>query len=188
MLLGSICFFLGNRIQIFLASFFVIITTICIFTYGGERFLMNTVFIERAEVSLSQTSGRDYINEMAMDKIKESPILGYGFVAGEVNALKDATGTYYNSAHNGFVSAMLGTGIFGFILLIIFFAAQLLDILKINYDLKLRAYLLSSFCVILIHTLGNPGLGAKVYGTWIPSMIVLMFSSAHNKLFWIKNS
>jgi hypothetical protein len=40
-----------------------------------------------------------------------------------------------------------------------------------------RTAFLASAILITFHTIGNPGLGSRVYGTWIPAMIVFTLIS-----------
>ena len=42
---------------------------------------------------------------------------------------------------------------------------------------KLKAPFLSSIILISIYTLGNPGLGSRVYGSWISSTIIMVLIS-----------
>lgn len=142
-----------------------------------EALLLKTVFYGREAVALSNTSGRDKIWEIALEGFFESPILGHGFVAGESMVLfRHFTGAI--NTHNFLLSGMLGTGIAGVVFLLLYFKKVFM--LAISKDFpraKWRPAMASTFIMGLIISLTAPGIGSRVYGSWIPLVLVFTLIS-----------
>ncbi len=143
---------------------------------GAEVFLQNTIFYGKTGVGLEYTSGRNKLFNIAINEGLKSPILGYGFVAGEVNIItENSNGSI--GAHNGVLSAFLGTGIIGVIIFIGFFI-KMYNIAKSKVlPEKLKAVFTSSIIFLSVYMLGNPSLGTRVYGAWISSTIIIVLIS-----------
>ncbi len=140
-------------------------------TVGTDVILQNTIFYEKRGIGIEYTSGRDKIALQALEKAREKPLIGFGFVAGETYVItKIRHGAI--GAHNGLLSAQLGTGLIGTVLFSIFFWKMLFVSASRYLPPEFRTAFLASVMLITVHTLGNPGLGSRVYGTWIPAMIV----------------
>jgi O-antigen ligase len=139
-----------------------------------ETILQNTVFYGKEGVGMEHTSGRDKVWTYALETIEEKPLTGYGFVSGEIfkifSEFKGAIG-----AHNGLVSAIIGCGIIGGILFIIFFLQLLFFVKKAAIPPLIKSTFLGTIILISVHTLGNPGIGSRVYGTWMPAMVAITF-------------
>ena len=143
---------------------------------GFESFLQNTVFYGKTGVGIEYTSGRNKIFEVAITEGLKKPLLGYGFVSGDTYIINNNFESSIG-AHNGFLSAFLGMGIVGVIIFIGFFI-KMFNIAKSKIlPIKLKAPFLSSIILISIYTLGNPGLGTRVYGSWISSTIIMVLIS-----------
>lgn len=151
----------------------IIATLLAVSLVGTEKLLMNTVFYGRKGIGLEYTSGRDKIALNALEEAKDRPIIGHGFVAGETYIItkvhRGAIG-----AHNGLLSAQLGTGIIGTTLFTVFIIRMLIVSGSKLLPDNLRVSFLASAILITVHTMGNPGLGSRVYGTWIPAMLVFI--------------
>ena len=80
--------------------------------------------------------------------------------------------------HNGFLSAYVGTGIIGLVLFSLFMLKTFFLPIRGNIPKSYKTVLIASMCVVLIHTLGNPGLGFRVYGTWMPAMYIVVLTIA----------
>lgn len=140
----------------------------------ASDFVMATLFWDKKEVSFDNTSGRDNIFNSAVDAWKDRPLFGYGFVEGENLALLEYARFDFNGSHNSFLSALLGTGIVGTIFFTIFIATSLWAIRRIKSKI-FRITLFASFIVVFFHNIGNPGVGGKVFASWMPSMLLLVF-------------
>jgi O-antigen ligase len=139
-----------------------------------EKILKNTLFYGKEGVGIEYTSGRDKIFDMALGAIQEKPLTGYGFVAGEAYIIsKQRPGVI--GAHNGLVSAMMGMGVLGVLLFILFFIRTLWFVKKATIPPLVKSAFLGTIILISVHTLGNPGIGSRVYGTWMPAMVAITF-------------
>jgi O-antigen ligase len=147
-----------------------LITLIAFVLFGTQRVLQSTIFYGQKGIGLEYTTGRDKITEVVLQKSMEKPLLGHGFVASEIQLMKTRNGLI--SVHNGFLSALYGTGFIGLLLFSVFFVKTTFAAGSKYLPPELRNAFLSSVILITIHTLGNPGLGTRVYGTWIPSVLI----------------
>jgi O-antigen ligase len=139
-----------------------------------EKILLNTIFYGKEGIGIEHTTGRDKIFDLAISVIEEKPLTGYGFVAGETFIINDNFKAAIG-AHNGLVSALIGNGLVGGVLYILFFISVFLFLFKSKIEKLYKSVFLSSFTLIAIHTLGNPGIGSRVYGTWIPAIVIITF-------------
>ena len=171
--LGSMALIYGNlrNKSIFILSLFVIASIILVL--GFNSFLLETIFYGRDAVSLKNTSGRNLIWEVSIDAIKGSPFFGYGFIDGENRILfENFKGAI--SAHNFFLSAMLNTGLFGTIFLFLFIISYIKMFLK-NYWPKnnWRVAIISTFIMCMVLSFTSPGIGSRVYGSFISVVLSL---------------
>ena len=136
--------------------------------FGLEPVLQETVFHGRAGVGIEYTSGRDWMWEQSLDLIREKPILGYGFVSGERDRLFVAI-----SVHCMLLSAALGVGIIGPLLLFLYF----LETIVLCFGKKLpRNWLIGFLATIgisFVFSMTAPGLGGRVYGGWVATVFVM---------------
>lgn len=117
----------------------------------------------------SHSSGRNTIHEIAIKAFGEHPIGGWGFVACEPYiSHKISWGAGLISFHSGYLSALVGTGIVGFILFALFLSMLSIKAFSLRIPVKYRAFCQATLMVILAHTLTNPGMGTRVAGSWIP--------------------
>lgn len=172
----------GVKLLIFVAT---IVLGLVVLIVGPQKFLMNTVFIDREEISIENTSGRNHIMEVVLESSASNP-MGLGFFAGEPYIL------YFNdlaaiNGHNSFFSAALGTGIPGVILLLLFFFGVGSKIMGRRIPPSVLGPLFGCFFVAFIHCMGNPGLGSRVYGGWIPTVYIFTLICAYVKYGEIEN-
>jgi len=140
---------------------------------GPESLLKNTVFIEKPSIDMEHTSGRDQVWKMGFDWFKEKPLTGYGFVAGETYLIRNGEGrTYVIGMHNSIMSALVGEGIFGAAFLVLFFLGMFLITFSRYMPLKYRPALIAIFLSAFVQSMGNPGIGFRVYGSWMSAMYV----------------
>lgn len=166
----------GKNVMKKILLLLILISILVIVNIGFEIFLQNTVFYGKTGVGIEYTSGRNKIFEFSITEGLKRPLLGYGFVAGDTFVVNKNFGAVIG-AHNGFLSAFLGMGIMGLIIFIGFFI-KMLNISKSKFlPIKLKAPFLSSIILISIYSFGNPGLGTRVYGSWISSTIIMVLIS-----------
>lgn len=76
------------------------------------------------------------------------------------------------NGHNSFISASISLGYAGIILLLIFFLKMFCTTFSRYIPPEYRAPLIGCFLVGFLQCMGNPGLGSRVYGGWIPVMFL----------------
>lgn len=154
---------------------------------GVDEVLNNTIFASKGgemmangqfQFNSEQTSGRSDIWEPAIAKVIASgrEWYGMGFVAGETYFVHDVIGGQVIGMHNGFLSAFVGTGIFGLIFFTLFFCGYIHSVFVNKIPKRYKVLLIAVFFAVLMHTMGNPGLGFRVYGTWMPAMFFVMLT------------
>ena len=172
MAMGTVSAFFSNqkvRIMAIVGGFALVIAIIAI---GPRQFLLDTIFFDKADISIEQTSGRDRLMMVALEALENEP-MGYGFFAGEPYLLyakyKGAI-----SAHNSIFSAAIGMGYLGVVLISCFFIAMCMSAFSKSQSSELRSILIGCFIVALLHCMGNPSVGTRVFGAWIPCMYLFV--------------
>jgi len=156
------------KIGLFAAGIGIMVAIVLI---GGERFLHETLFYGQPEVGIRAGNGRVYYYTRAWDVVSKNPYLGYGFVAGEIELATKATHGIIG-IHNFFLASLLGMGFAGLLLMLLFFIGLFVNARSGSLPPAFRAAFFGSASIIFFHSLGNPGLGSRVYGTWLPSVII----------------
>ena len=163
---------LKNKLKFVL---FVTILIVSMVSFGFEDFLLNTLFYGRDDIGLEDSSGRNHVWSYLFTKGLENPLYGFGYVSGETFMLiSEFRGSVIN-AHNAFLSAFLGTGILGVVFVLLFFISIFIFLFKTgesNY--KMENVTLSSIILITIVSNSGPGIGGRVYGSWIPSVFIIV--------------
>lgn len=142
---------------------------------GPSVMLKETLFADKAEISLEHTSGRNHVMNTVMDTLPDNP-LGNGFFAGEPFILYQ----YYSGAingHNSFFSAALGLGYPGVLLMLFFFGHLGILVMFNKLPKHVKACLFGCFCVAFLNSMGNPGVGSRVYGGWMSTMYIYVMIS-----------
>lgn len=137
-----------------------------------EDLLRNTLFFGRNSIDLTDSSGRNQIWNIAWHGVKENPTIGYGFVSGE-NSILYQSFTRAINVHNSFLSSLLAVGVVGTIPLLFYF----ISIVKISFSKvfpkkKWRTAIISTALMSITISMAAPGLGGRVYGSWIPVVFV----------------
>lgn len=187
---GSLCFLFHKRYR---ATTICVLVLVCSFmcTYGVYDVLKATIFADKPEISLSETTGRDQIMKATLAASLDR-VYGYGFYAGETYVLYKSMSGAIN-AHNSFFSALLGTGYVGCLLIFLFFLHMFTFLLTRKLSDIQRASMCGCFCVVFLNSMGNPGIGSRVYGAWLPSVyissliVVLSISNQSQKTNRLKN-
>lgn len=168
MALGSISTFFGNpkyRVTVFLGS---LILGSAIAVIGPYKFIKDTVFFDKKTISIHETTGRDKIMDVAFQALKKKPE-GYGFFAGEPYLLYSKNLGAING-HNSLFSAGIGLGIPGILLIDLFFIMMAKTAFSRYIPPEYRASLIGCFIVSFLQSMGNPGIGSRVFGGWMPTM------------------
>ncbi|MCM1141052.1 MAG: O-antigen ligase family protein [Muribaculum sp.] len=172
MAFGFVCILWTNKK---LQNFAIVLTlcvSIAVMLMGPEKILKDTLFFDKEDVSLSSTNGRDKLMDVTIQTVEEYP-LGLGFFSAEPYIFY-AHHLHAISAHNSLFSAALGTGIIGLLVLCIFFLKTGLLLLKRTRFGAFYPILLGCFCVAILHCMGNPSVGTRVYpyGAWMSGMYI----------------
>lgn len=133
---------------------------------GPQKVLKDTVFHDKESISLEETSGRDILMEISIESIKKNPF-GLGFFAGEPFLLRKHGHNAIN-VHNSIFSAGIGIGYIGIIIMIIFLSGIGITVFSKYIPIKYKASLIGCFFVGFMHCMGNPALGSRVFGAWLP--------------------
>ena len=157
-------------------------------TVGIEDVLNNTVFaakggaLENGKFNEEKTSGRTKLWGPAIEAVKTDnrEWYGYGFVAGETMFVQKVIGGQVIVMHNGFLSAFVGTGYIGLLFFSLFILGYARSVFFSPIPKQYKALLMATFFCVFVHTLGNPGLGFRVYGTWMPAMYFVLLTVGLN--------
>lgn len=153
-----------------------------------EEILLNTVLYGREDVSVTNMSGREKIWEIAWNAFLQEPIIGYGFVSGENLVLYDKFKGAINS-HSFLFSGLLGTGITGTLCLLAYFWSAFKKASSKYFPLnKFRPAMVSTVIMSLVVSSSAPGVGSRVYGSWVPVVLAFAIISALQYKFEIINS
>lgn len=170
MALGSISIFFGKpQYKVWVFLFSLILCTVIAYI-GPYKFIKDTVFFDKKSISIHETTGRDKLMYVAVDALSNRPE-GYGFFSGEPYLLK-AKNLVAINGHNSFISASISLGYAGIILLLIFFLKMFSTTFSRYIPPEYRASLVGCFLVGFLQCMGNPGLGSRVYGGWMPVMFL----------------
>lgn len=161
---------------------------IAIGTMGLDNVLNNTIFASKGGAMVNgqfdegKSSGRDVIWEAAVDEMNREgkQLYGVGFVVGETEFARQVIGGQVIGMHNGFLSAYIGTGYIGLFLFSLFMLGMLKITIKNGIDTTYKPVMIACMIAVFIHTVGNPGLGFRVYGTWMSAMFIVQMVIALN--------
>lgn len=152
-----------RKVPIFLGVLVVATTIIVI---GPEKVLKETIFHDKESISLEETSGRDYLMQISLQSVKDNP-WGLGFFSGEPFLLR-GYGHGAINVHNSLFSAGIGLGYVGVFLIGIFLIGMFFTVFSRKIPIQYRVQLIGCFFVGFLHCMGNPALGSRVFGAWIP--------------------
>lgn len=176
-------FWLNAKVKVlaFVAAFLLVLSIIAV---GPYAILKNTVFFDKDDISLENTTGRDHLMDAALESIEEYP-MGLGFFAAEPYVLY-AKGLGGISAHNSIFSAGMGIGYPGIALISVFFISMGFCLFSRYIDSDVKPMLIGCCCVAFLHCMGNPSLGSRVYAAWLSSAYVFIltcFFYVHGKYY-----
>lgn len=174
--MGTLGLWFGSKKKKTLALFLLLAVFMGMLWVGPEAVLKETVFRERSGIGLEYSSGRDKLWEFAWENGNRRPWSGYGFFAAEPHLLYDR-GLGAITCHSSFLSALLGTGYFGLMLLSVYIFSYIPLLLGSTIPKTYRSALMGSYAVALLQCLGNPGIGSRVYGSWMSVTILFAMIS-----------
>lgn len=142
---------------------------------GPYAILKDTIFYDKSDISIEQTSGRDHLMDTTFRTLDQYPY-GLGFFAAEPYIIYATGMRGAISAHNSIFSASMGMGWPGIIVISLFFLA----LTKITFSKYIpsdyRPIAIGCFCVAFLHCMGNPSVGTRVFGAWMPCMYIFVLN------------
>ncbi len=170
LLLGAV---LGDRKSKVLAFASVCVLTISMLFFGAEDVIQNTLFRGKAGIGWEYTTGRDQMWTLGWELCMRSPLIGYGFVTGERDMLSEMMGQSAHSMHNMLLSAFMAVGILGPLLLSMYFLGTWMLCLPKAIPPSWRFVFTGTIVMVLVVAMTDPGLGGRVYGSWLSSVVVM---------------
>lgn len=149
--------------------------------------IYSLVFYGHSKEAIEGGTGRYEVWGQFIEGWKSSPWLGYGYIVGERNlALMGGMENIF-SAHNGYISILINTGIIGSLIFSIFLLKTLFrgfsKAQTRNVAQPLATVFFAAFCGILVNNLSYPLLGSDWNHTFLPMMSVLiMMNTWKNKI------
>ena len=157
--------------------YFIFIAIFLYFLYlflGIEDLLLSTVYYGRESTGLDDSSGRNQIWTFLYEQALNKPIFGHGFVAGETNLLSNSVFNGAINAHNSFMSAFVNNGIIGLLLIIIYFISAIKYSFSTYFPKnKWLPAIIGTIFLVFIVNMAAPGIGSRVYGSWLPSVFII---------------
>lgn len=159
---------------------------IIIIYYFFTDFINSSVFRGRTQAEIASGTGRDYIWEVFINAWKESPWLGWGYSIAE-RSMEEFKGgrTGYMSAHNGYLSLLINTGIIGFAIYCPIFIRSLYKGYQAGkrwVDPMIPIALFSSFVGVLVNNYTYPILGSDWnYGFVGIMALVILINTLESK-------
>ncbi len=142
---------------------FCLISLIAIFTtyYFGKRIIFKILFPHKSYAGITHFSGRLYLWTGYIEIWLKRPFRGWGFAVGE-RAGKFFGFMYALSAHNGYLSILINTGLLGMLFWIVLFKRLLKSLLsQIIFESPYAIAIASAFLVIAINNNSIPIIGSK---------------------------
>lgn len=160
-------------------------------SYFAYKFAYDTiyslVFYGHSTEAIEGGTGRYEVWEQFIEGWKLSPWLGHGYIVGERNLALMGGMKHIFSAHNGYLSILVNTGIIGSLIFSIFLLKTLFrgfsKAQTKNAAQPLATVFFAAFCGILVNNLSYPLLGSDWNHTFLPMMSVLiMMNTWRNKI------
>lgn len=166
-------------------SFFMLIVVIFVYHYGMDL-MYDIFFYGRSEEYIQSGSGRASIWEACFTAWRESPWIGQGYMVGERNLVMWGSKIAAHSAHNGYMSVLVNTGIGGCII----FGTYLLQTiwrcwnkLSSKHAGKEMTALFIVLCSILVNNYAYPCIGSDWNFTLISvASIFILINTIQYKL------
>ena len=144
---------------------------------GPYEVAKKTIFFDKKEISIHETSGRDNLLNATLETLEEHP-LGLGFFSAEPYVIYGKGLFGVIGAHNSIFSASMGMGFLGIITISMFFLFMGRVTFNNAIPTKYRSAFIGCFCVAFMHCMGNPSVGTRVFGAWMPCMYIFVLISA----------
>lgn len=160
---------------------FVQAVCVCVVLYIVYEFaydiIFNFVFKRKSEESIATGTGRQFIWEAAIRSWKTSPWLGNGFLVGERSLASYGLGLQVVSAHNTFISVLVGTGVIGMCLFVNFLLRWFGRLYLCSKTNRFASMLFPVAIAIMVNCMGFPAIGSdwNYVAPCIYALIVVVF-------------
>lgn len=142
--------------------FIMILLSLSVAYYFGKRIIFPIIFPHKSEASLFALHGRRVLWEHYIRMWLRRPFRGWGFAVGERSGSSFGY-IYALSAHNGFISILINTGLLGMSFWIVLFKRLIKSLmLQIIFDSPYAIVIASAFVVIAVNNNSAPTFGS----TW----------------------
>lgn len=153
------------------------VVVLALYQYAYDA-IFNFVFYGHDQESIEGGTGRYEIWNEFIKGWQLSPWLGHGYMVGERNLAMMGGQTEIFSAHNGYLSVLVNTGIIGSAMFLAFLVPTLLRGLAkaqvSNVAQPFAAIFFAAFCGVLVNNISYPLLGSDWNYTFPPMMAVLI--------------
>lgn len=165
-----------NGIKLFKAIG-VSITVYMVYEYGYD-IVAPYIFYGHSQDAIEGGTGRFEIWGQFIDGWKTSPLLGHGYIVGERSLAHMGGREVIFSAHNGYISVLVNTGIIGsfifFVFIIQTFSRCLKYSQKPNVAQPIATVCFAALCGLLINNMSYPAFGSDWNYTFPPMMCLII--------------
>lgn len=138
---------------------------------AGTTGVIHVFFVGKSDETIETGTGRIPLWYGIIEMGMESPLLGKGFSIGELAVVAEGVSNI-RMAHNSFLAAFIGTGLLGFVPILLFFCSLAKLSLRQQVRPEWKAGLVGSVVMATFISMFAPGIGGSFYGAWI-SVILL---------------
>lgn len=155
----------------------VCVVALVLYQYAYD-IIYSLVFYGHGESAIESGTGRYEAWEEFLEGWKLSPWLGHGYMVGERNLLLMGGHMEIFSAHNGYLSVLVNTGIIGSALFLAFLVPTLLrGFAKAQVNNLAQPYatiFFAAFCGMLVNNISYPLIGSDWNYTFPPMMAIVI--------------
>lgn len=154
--------------------------------FFGLDLISEYIFYGHSQEQISSGSGREYIWDLAISSWLERPWLGWGYCVGERYVFSQNPTAFVLSSHNGFLSVLLGTGLFGMFLFGSYLIRTLYQAWKLTnsrYYRGFAAIVLAALLGVLANNMSYPVFVSDWNHPFPPVMLLfLLLNTMHKKV------
>ncbi len=164
----------------------LVLIAVIITYYNGMDLAYDIFFHGRSEEMIQSGTGRTVIWEACFTAWRQSPWIGQGYMIGERNLTMWGAHIAAHSAHNGYMSVLVNTGIVGSIIFGVYLLQTIwrcLNNLSSKYIGKEMTVLFITLCFILVNNYSYPCIGSDWNFTLMPvASIFILINTIQYKL------
>ena len=165
----------------------VTVAVIAYFVYeSAYDFIAQYIYYGHDQNAIEGGTGRYEIWALFIDAWKESPWLGYGYIVGERNFGVIGDRDFIFSAHNGYISVLINTGLIGMSIFLYYTLQTIFRSLN-KSQISNPAQSIASVCFaaligLLVNNISYPAFGSDWNHTFPPMMcLLILINTMKNK-------